>query len=332
MKGCGGWFGLAALLTLLFGPILGLSIYLDVRGVAAPGEVIAKRETINAGSLQNGTWSRRTELIVRYQPTDRTAPQTTSFGVDTATYDRLAIGAALAVRYPPNRYLRDLVLFPTARPADQSTLSWLRTIAPFWLLRSAPLALVGALLFLLWRGLRGRVRRLGWLLAAYLLGALLFLITPAPDLAAASQGQATTATVRAIHPVDFVVRPRSGATRKAVRTAQPYDLVEIRFVPTGQTEPVVAVDAVDRGSVPGLVAGGMIAITYAPGDPRGARIVGGGHTHAWKNLLGLAVVAVTLAILGIVGTIVASAMRRRLKARAVALGAAAERGRGYRWP
>jgi hypothetical protein len=330
MKGRRGWLGLTVLLTLLIGPILGLSLYLDLRGIAVPGEVIDKRETINFGSRQDGTWSRRTELVVRYQATDRTTPQTTSFGVDAATYDRLAIGAPIAVRYPPNRYLRDMLLFPTTRPADQSTLSWLRMGVPFWVSRSAPLALVGGLLFLLWRGFRVRLRGLGWLLAAYLLGALLFLIAPAPDLAAGSQGQATTATVRAIHRVEYVLRPRSNSTRKAVRTIQPYDLVELQFVPAGQTEPVVAVDAVDRNSVPNLAAGATIAIAYSSGNPRGARIVGGGHTHAWKNLLGPVIVGITLAIIGIAGSIMSSALRKRLKARAVALGAAVDQERGYR--
>ena len=201
---------------------------------------------------------------------------------------------------------------------------------PFWIRRSAPLALVGGLLFLLWVGFRVRVRDSVGCRRPICWGALLFLIAPAPDLAAGSQGQATTATVRAIHRVEYVLRPRSNSTRKAVRTIQPYDLVELQFVPAGQTEPVVAVDAVDRNSVPDLAAGATIAITYAPGNPRGARIAGGGHTHAWKNLLGPVIVGITLADDRHRGLDLSSAMRKRLKARAVALGEAVDQERGHR--
>ena len=330
MRGCGRWLVLAVLAVLLVGPGVGLALYLDVRGVTAPGEVVAKRETISVSTRQTGDWSRRTELVVRYRAADRTAPQMTSFGVDPATYDRLAVGAPLAVRYPPNRYLRDLVLFPTARPADQSTLAWLRMLAPPWLARAAPLGLVGALLLALWLGLRGRVRGLGWVLAAYLLGAGVFLVAPAPDLGGGGQRQGATATVRAVHPVRYVLRPRNSGTRRAVRVFQAYELAELQFVPAGRSEPVVAVEAVDTDSVPGLRGGDTVAITYAATDPRGARIVGGRHTYVWKNLLGLAAVAVVLAAVGIAGAVFSGFVRRRVRAGAVALGTAAQESRRRR--
>lgn len=253
----------------------------------------------------------------------------TSFGVEPTTYDRLAVGAPLAVRYPPNRYLRDLLIFSPARPADQSTLSWLRAIVPSGAVRAIAPILIGLVLFVLWRALRGRVRGLGWLLAAYALGAALFLVAPAPDLGGGRDLRAT-ATVRAVHPVKYVLRPRSGATNKAVRVFQPYELVELQFVPAGQTDPVVAVEAVDTDSVASLAAGQAIPVTYAAHDPRGARLVGGRQTYAWKNLLGLAAVGLVLTVLSIVGYILSSSIRRRVRAGAVALHAAGEAGRRRR--
>jgi disulfide bond formation protein DsbB len=330
MRDCSRWLGLVVLALLLVGSVLGLSLYLDRWGIVAPGEVLAKQETITVASRQTGGWSRRTALVVRYQAADRRAPQTTSFTVDPATYDRLTVGAPLAVRYPPNRFLRDLVLVPTARPAEQSTWSWLRAILPPWLVHAAPLALIGLLLFVFWRALRGRVGGLGWVLAAYLLGAAVFLVAPAPQLGGADRRQTATATVQAIHPVQYVLRPRSGATRNAVRVFQPYELVELQFVPAGRTEPVVAVEAVDTDSVPGLAAGQVVAMTYAANDPRGAQLVGGRRTYAWKNLLGLAGVGLILAVVGLIGAIVSSAVRRRVGAGAVALYTAGEEGRRRR--
>ena len=136
--------------------------------------------------------------------------------------------------------------------------------------------------------------------------------------------------MRAVHPVRYVLRPRTSNTRRAVRVFQPYALVELQFVPAGQTEPVVAVEAVDADSVPGLLAGGMVAITYGATDPRGARIVGGRRTYFWKNLLGLVAVAIALAAVGVVGFIFSRFVRRRVRERAVALGAAVEESRRQR--
>ena len=329
MRGRRGWLVLALLVVLLLGPVVGLSLYLDVGGVTAPGAVVEKRESIAVSARQTGGWTRRTELVVRYQAADRRAPDTTSFPVDTAFFDRLVIGAPLAVRYPPNRYLRDLLLFPTARPTGQSTLTWLRAIPPPWAARGAPLALIGVVVLLIWLALRERVRGLGWLLAAYVLGATLYLAVPTPDLGGGG-GATATAAVRAVHPVSYAYRPRNNSTRRAVRLLQPYELVELRFVPAGQAGPVIAVAAVDAASVSGLAAGREVAITYAAGDPRGASIVGGRRTYAWKNALGLAAAGLVLAALGVVGAILSSAVRRRARAQATAFRAAVEEGRRRR--
>jgi hypothetical protein len=54
MRGRGQWLGLAVLACLLLGPVVGLSLYLDSRGVTAPGEVVEKRETISVSARQYG--------------------------------------------------------------------------------------------------------------------------------------------------------------------------------------------------------------------------------------------------------------------------------------
>lgn len=55
MKGCGSWLGLTVLAVLLIGPVVGLSLYLDINGVTALGEVIEKRESISVSTGQTGT-------------------------------------------------------------------------------------------------------------------------------------------------------------------------------------------------------------------------------------------------------------------------------------
>ena len=144
---------------------------------------------------------------------------------------------------------------------------------------------------LLWLLLKRRLpRRLGVPLAVIWLGGLASVLLPAaPGLEPAGPRQAAFAQVRQ---VDTVTRSGRYGRRSGYSSSdypQPYELVELVFTPAGRDRPVTAVDAVDQGSVPGLTAGAMVAITYPPDAPRQARLTVGTRDYWWKNWLGAGV-------------------------------------------
>lgn len=65
----------------------------------------------------------------------------------------------------------------------------------------------------------------------------------------------------------------------------PYDVVEFRFTPEGRTEPLQAIDSIEMGSVPGVVANGQIKIEWPEDDPRSARIANATPAAPFANWL-----------------------------------------------
>jgi hypothetical protein len=78
---------------------------------------------------------------------------------------------------------------------------------------------------------------------------------------------------------------------------QPFELVEVTFVPEDWRDPVVALDRIDAESLP-LEIGGTVPVVYRTDLPRQIRIQDGSRTYAWKNpLYTLAVWAIIIAVL-----------------------------------
>ncbi len=65
---------------------------------------------------------------------------------------------------------------------------------------------------------------------------------------------------------------------------QPFVVVELEFVPDGRTDPVVAVDMIDDGSLRAIERGVDVPIHYSAADPRWAQIDNATRTYYWKNL------------------------------------------------
>ncbi len=104
---------------------------------------------------------------------------------------------------------------------------------------------------------------------------------------------AQVAQVTRITQVDpFPCRPgggsRCGRRNTLYDVAQPYDIVELRFVPDGAAGEVIAIDAVDAGSSD-ATPGSSVEIAYAAGQARAPQILGTTHTHHWRNTLGFVV-------------------------------------------
>jgi len=269
------WFPTTFAVGAVAAGCIGGSLYLDTAGVVVPGTVVKKDETIG---IRSGSWTRRLQVTVRY-PTAPDHETTAVIGVDEALFDRLHAGAAVQVRYLPQ--LRML-----ARLAEQSTGSLLlmlpRALPPEAVAAGGMLA--GGI-GLVWAVVTGRGRPFRrWLLAPlFALGmaaAVAPLLPPLPLGEPAGPARAATAEVRR---VTHITQHWLSSARSSWRADQPYELVELLIVPDGQTDPVVAVDGIDVGSVPGLQPGAVLPVTYPEGAPRAARLTRATRGHVAVN-------------------------------------------------
>ena len=93
-----------------------------------------------------------------------------------------------------------------------------------------------------------------------------------------------------------VTRSFASGRRRAIRAPQPWNVVELHFVPEGRSKPVIAVDSVDVGSVPGLQVGARLPVTYNARSPRDARLAGARtwRSREWRELTELALIFVVV--------------------------------------
>src|SRR5206468_3594552 len=88
---------------------------------------------------------------------------------------------------------------------------------------------------------------------------------------------------------------------------QPFDMAALAFVPAPGADTVVAVDRVDAGSVPALVAGGTVRVRFDPARPRAATIDGGARSYAGRNRpLYVALIGGVFAVSTLVGLLLTS--------------------------
>jgi hypothetical protein len=259
------------------------SLYLDVAGFVTPARVIAIEEKISYGSHIPGDWSRQFWASVTFNAPE--GPRQAPLWIDEATYDALWPGASLVVRYLPS-------LPFIARPADQST----RSFVPWrWLAIGAAALGVGIGLRPLFRRAPAALQAFGVLTA--LLIAVLWLVFPTPwDTPLEPPILTASAEVRDVRAVthSFLSGRRTGT----VPAPQPWNLVELHFVPAGRNQAVIAIDGVDEGSVQGLRVGARLPVTYRAGNPRDARLAGA-RTYRWREWVELARYAVgAVAVIG----------------------------------
>ncbi len=275
-------FGLLIPVGGLIGVFVGGSLYLDADGPVVPSVIVARHEDIIRNVDGWSVWGNRTLVDVRYQPLDTGEPATVSIAVDAPTYDRLSVGDTATIRYLPLplAIARFLPIHPNiARLAEQSTVSLAMSLIPWSAAPFAGLALGGYLLVRFWFRVRStrHVLFVGGLIWAGTAGLLIVVPMIAPESPVV--GTTTTANVLL---VDRITEISSSDEGPSV-LQQPFDIVEVEFVPLGMTHPVKAVDEVDSGSLPGLVQGGTAAMTYSDADPRKITLVGGTRRHRWVN-------------------------------------------------
>lgn len=296
-----GFLFFALLLALLVGP----AIYVEVAGTNVPGVITARRETI---SVRAGVWNRRLLVEARI-----TSPQATDdeeatgqggaqIAVEPALYDRLRVGDAAGLRYVPVPILSPLRNTGFARLAEQPPLgALLATVLLLWpIVISVAVWLALLALWSRWRN--------GWLaalLGLYMVGGGLYVGSGWPPPAPGGPRDTAVATVRNALRVDRVWGGQNSTPEDAV---QPYDIVELEFVPSGAAGPVVAVDLVDAGSVPGLAKGARLPVHYSVENHRWAQLDAAARTYYWKNMRTFGIIAVIIVVALLVGWI---ATRRR---------------------
>jgi hypothetical protein len=316
-------------LLLIAALVVALEYYarteLDRRGEVASGEVVRKKEYMR---VRGGSWSRHLEVAIRYAPTPSSRLALSDVAVDEATFDRLRVGSRVGVRYLADSWLTRLGLV-SVRLADQPSGGGPRpALGPLLrdLLPVAATALLACALIVLWHRTRSWLAGIGAALAA--LAAFTVIYTPhLPPVPSGPLGRAW-AMVREVNRVTNLGPQREETPSKAFAV---YQLVQLAFVPPSVGDTVVAMDAIDEGSVSALAPGTRVAITYALHDPRAARMEGARRTFARTNRVGLWTLgAVVFAVIGLL--LLARAAWGRLRQRGAGRSSPLARGHGPQRP
>ena len=255
--------------ALLVAVPLGASLCLDVAGREHLAPIERKLEDIRV--VYDGEWTRTYRLEVAAGPGSSVHPVV---AVSPDAYDRLHPGDTVRVR--------SLACCPVvARLAERNTGSSIADLAHAVLVdfRWAAWFVLGLVALVGARRLGRRAILLtgaAWLAAAVLLPS----VDRVPP-AVAPDWQPATARVTSSMRIHVIARGRRSDAGFAL--PQPYDILELRFVPAGARDSVDAVDAVDAGSVAGLAVGATLPIRYDPSAPRAARLDAGSRTHPARN-------------------------------------------------
>jgi len=264
--------------VLLVSPFVVSSRYIDQKGIAISGRVFAKRETV---TVHYSGWKRSSDATIEYQAPDQAGVSFFDAHLDFEHYDALRKGETVSLKYlrkrdiptlPLSHILSEMHALPTVRLAGQQAFSGFR----MWFTGSVVVvcqAIAGAVILLfVWRAMR--LPKFWWgvgiCIAAGVAG-LLVQDFPVPTPRPAVQVQQGAGRVSSVGRID---RLFEGSRQRGVSTGRPVDVVGIEFVPAGRTEPVVAVDLIDAGSVAGLKENSVVAVEYEGGSPRTAYIQG----------------------------------------------------------
>ena len=261
--------------SLLVAPLLAASLWLDAYGETVTGLVSGKREEIHAEYEPTGGWYARRFLEVDI-PRLAAVGLKASVRVDSAQFAAIQRGDSVRVRYPSccpifsrleGRTTRQVAWEAAREFASSPVLDWL---------------LVGIVALVVAAGIGApvvMVAGVAWLAAALL---LLFPARP-PRVPAGVEAHARVAGMVTVSQSPRHVRHRSGSWGRPEVLALPYQVVQLRFVPAGAADSVLAVDEVDAGSAPSLAPGAVVKLRYRPAAPREAMLFEGTRTFPQRN-------------------------------------------------
>lgn len=251
------------------------SVALDRRGTEVTARVAAKEERIVVGFEPSGLWHRFYSVTAAFDRPDGLRVNAL-VRVPEERFVALQVGDSIPVRYLPQ--------FPLfARTTDRSTATALREFAGF--IGRMPVVLWLALgIPALWLAARVSLVAVLGVSVAWAVAAWPLFFTP-PSREAPRPLQAS-GVVRQVTLVDRspkrLVQTRAHTGQFNRRLDVPYQVVELAVsLPGGDT--VVAVDAVDSGSVTGLSHGARLPVHYDPRAPRDARLAAGTRRFAQDN-------------------------------------------------
>ncbi|HEY9505667.1 MAG TPA: DUF3592 domain-containing protein [Gemmatimonadales bacterium] len=286
--------------AVVSGLLLGGSLWLDRRGETASAVVRSKHEEIIVHRVPRGGWDRYYRLGVEFSAGDGQLG-TATVTVPEARYDALHAGDSIQVHYPP--------FFPLlARAADRTTGQVVgdlagRFAADPWLLPFL-FWLIGGIVAL-W--LASRVATVAVVITGIAWIAVVFPIQfpaalPLPPVTVETTARVTAVTLVTKAPARTRSRRRSRVSSESVRRlAMPYEVVQLHFTPQGPRDTVVAVDAVDSASVPGLTVGAIVPVAYDPKSPREARMTLGKRSYRDRNRYHFLVPTLGVGLLGMLG-------------------------------
>lgn len=280
--------------------LIGGSLWLDFRSDVVVATVSGKMERVGLGRTPQGSWTRNYRVGVTFE----SAPDgsaTATVEVPEERFDRLEPGDTISIRY--------LAAIPlVARPADASTLTLLRSLLHRVVKEGVVVRVLlwsAAGIVLLWIASHVATAAIGlagllWIAAAV---PLLFPARAPVTLPPA----ATEARIEAISLVDRV--PQRSITGRRYRTRTgfdrrleiPYQVVQFRVAGPARAHSMLAVDAVDSGSVRGLVVGAALPARYDPTAPRHARLVGASREFAHRNRFHLLTPVAGICLLAMLG-------------------------------
>ena len=282
-----GLFYAAAIAALM----VGVSVWLDRSGPLVTAQVAGKRERIVVGYEPLGEWDRYHEALAAFERPDGGRWEAI-VRVPGGRYDSLRAGDAIEIRYLPQ--------FPfLARTSDRSTVTALTEFGAA-LVTIPILAWVACGVVALWIAARiGTIPVVGvsaaWAVAAW---TMLFTL-PARDGPRTAEAMAE---VRAITLVDrspeHVVQRRAHTGRFDNRLTMPYQVVQLALWAGTIGDTVIALDAVDSGSVQGLAHGARLPVRLDPVAPREAQLAGGTRHFARANRFHFLIPVLGCVILG----------------------------------
>jgi len=275
-------------LALLALPFVMTSQALEEHGVPLKGKIWHKREDVG---VRYSGWERSRDISIEYTIPETGGVSFLTVHPEVSQYDALHTGQPVELRYllekdipklPLSNILWQLHALPTVRFIALRKASLVESPRDLLLVQ-----VVGCLtaLLLLW-GIT-RWKPFGWTFGIALLlglGVLELQDFPRPVPAPVNDLRHATGHVQSI---SHITNLFSSSRERGVIADQPVDVVGVAFLPEGFTEPVLAVDLIDLGSVPGLKEKGTVSITYEQANPRIASIDKATRTFPQRNFSGV---------------------------------------------
>ena len=285
-----GGFAFIFMLIVLVGLLFAGSVYIDSAGEPIKGLVTSKQEHIRI--RRQGDWRHIFQANVSYRLDGLTVsdqytsdPNQASAGLNlnAAQYD--ALQAKQNTDLHLVRIWNSISIIRLAKINTVDLIPW-----P-WIIGVLALGIVGWVISKVVKSTLGCLIILALIMLASIgiPSAIVYKQWQAMEnlVAKPLRTQATVSEIKRITRIDPLTCETdcSGEWDTAFDVPQQYHLVQVTFTPQGRQDSIIGVDAADDGTFKGSV-GSTVKIAYAANAPREVQLIGAGHSHHWKNLLG----------------------------------------------